>query len=48
MVQTSEDQEAIQRPDIAKGPGFVFGIKKHTPWPIEENIDGVIVFKCSA
>jgi len=26
----------------------MFDIKKHTTWPIEENIDSVIVFKCSA
>ena len=47
MAQTSEDQDAIQRPDITKDPEFVFGIKKHTARPIEENIDGVVVFKCS-
>jgi hypothetical protein len=41
----SEDQGAIQQPDVAEDPGFVFGIKKHTAWPIEEDIDGVIVFK---
>jgi hypothetical protein len=42
---TSEDQGAIQQPDVAEDPGFVFGIKKHTAWPIEEDIDSVIVFK---
>ena len=48
MAQTSEDQGAIQRPDVAKDPGFVFVSKKHTAGPIEENIDSVIVFKRSA
>jgi len=48
VAQTSEDQAAIQRPDVAKDPGSVFGIKKHTARLIEENIDGVVVFKCSA
>src|SRR6266702_41636 len=48
MAQTSKDQESIQRPDVAKNPGFVVNIKKHTAWPIDENINSVVVFKCSA
>ncbi len=47
VAQTSEDQGAIQRPHVAKDPGFVFGSKKHTAGPIEENKDSAIVFKCS-
>jgi hypothetical protein len=30
VAQTSEGQEAIQRPDISKDPGSLFCIKKHT------------------
>jgi hypothetical protein len=44
----SKDQEAIQRPDIAKDPEFVFGIEEHTARPIEDNIDSVVVFECFA
>ena len=47
MERTSEDQRTIQRPDVAKNPGFVFGIEKHSTWPIEKDIDSIIVFKCT-
>lgn len=49
-AQTSEDQEAIQQPDVAKDPGQVgrmSRVQKYTAGSIEENIDSVIVFKCS-
>ena len=48
VARTFEDQEVIQRPDINKDPGSAFSIKKHTAGPIEENIDNVVVFECSA
>ena len=48
MAQTSEDQGVIQQPDVAKDPEFVFGVQKDTAWPIEENIECVIMFKCTA
>ena len=47
VEHTSEDQGTIQQPDVAKDPGLLFGMKKYSGWPIEENIDGVIMFKCS-
>jgi len=47
VAQTSEDQGAIQQPDVTKDSEFVFGIKKYVARPIKENIDSVIVFKCS-
>jgi hypothetical protein len=48
VAQTSEDQGAIQQPNVAKTPGFEGGMKKYMTWLIEENIDRIIVFKCSA
>jgi hypothetical protein len=46
VTRTSEDQDAIQRPDITKDPETVSDIKKPTAWPIEENKDGAVVLKC--
>jgi hypothetical protein len=48
MTRTSEDQDAIQRPDITKDPEIGSDIKKYTARPIEENKDGAVVFKCYA
>ena len=47
MEHTSEYQRAIQQPDVAKDPRFVFGIEKHTAWAIEEDIDSIVVLKRS-
>ena len=47
VARTSEDQGAIQRPHFAKNTEIAFGIKKLIAGHIEENIDGVVVFRCS-
>jgi len=44
-MKTSEDQRAIQQPDIAKDLRFLSGFKKYTAGPIKEDIDSIIVFK---
>lgn len=46
MARTSEDQDAIQRPDIAKDSEIAFDFKKYTARTIDENIDSAVVFKC--
>ena len=37
-----EDQGAVQHPDVAKAPFFLYGLEKHAIWPIDENVDSVM------
>ena len=47
VVQTFEDQGAVQHPNVAKAPLFSFGFEKHTTRPIDENVDSIMGLKCA-